>query len=151
MFNLNYSRAFQGEEGKPILNIIRGLPGAGKSTYAKKYAIYHLEADMWFSRDGTYDFNAEFLGRAHRWCLDTAKVLLNQGRTVDVANTSTTFDEVKEYVKFCKKNGIHIDVTTLTSEFTSIHDVPIETMARMTIRFQPHDEFVKKINDYQCS
>jgi adenylate kinase family enzyme len=47
---------------KSRLIIIRGLPGSGKSTFAKSYfnGYIHLEADMYFVQpDGSYDWVAE--------------------------------------------------------------------------------------------
>lgn len=43
-----------------LLTLIRGLPGSGKSTMAKFIAgdtdAVHLEADMYFIKDGEYKF-----------------------------------------------------------------------------------------------
>lgn len=45
------------------LFIIRGLPGSGKSMFARTIAssmddTVHFEADMFFERDGEYRFDA---------------------------------------------------------------------------------------------
>jgi predicted kinase len=41
------------------LTIVRGLPGSGKSTYAKSLNVFHIEADMFCMKDGKYEFDAE--------------------------------------------------------------------------------------------
>ena len=37
--------------------LLRGLPGAGKSTVAKRLGGEHYEADMYFMQDGEYKFD----------------------------------------------------------------------------------------------
>jgi uridine kinase len=72
------------------LVLIRGLPGSGKTTYAKNYfnGHIHLEADMYFiESDGFYNWTAERLGKAHSWCFETTKIMLNNGYDVVVSNT----------------------------------------------------------------
>lgn len=50
------------------LFLLRGLPGAGKSTLAKTIGGKHFEADMYFIKDGEYKFEADKLKMAHNWC-----------------------------------------------------------------------------------
>jgi len=49
------------------LVIIRGLPGSGKSTFAKKFVekgFKHYEADMWMvDKDGNYSFDPSVNGK----------------------------------------------------------------------------------------
>lgn len=137
------------------LIIVRGIPGAGKSTKAQEiintmcgYKVAHLEADMFFTKEtGEYNFDVENLSRAHNWCLDTAKVFLRQDHIVVVANTFTIFKEVSPYIKFAVNNGIDFEVVTLTTEYGSIHGVPDDAMNRMRSRFVPHSEFVERCNN----
>ncbi len=39
------------------LFLLRGLPGSGKSTLAKSLSDSHIEADMFFMKDGEYKFD----------------------------------------------------------------------------------------------
>jgi len=56
----------------PTLFLVRGIPGSGKSTFAKhiwnEYAI--CEADKFFhnKETGEYNFDASRLKEAHEWC-----------------------------------------------------------------------------------
>ena len=50
------------------LYLLRGLPGSGKSTLAKSLGGKHFEADMYFVRDGEYQFDVTKLKEAHEWC-----------------------------------------------------------------------------------
>ena len=50
------------------LIIIRGIPGSGKTTMAKSYQGYsHYEADMFFMKDGVYNFDRAKIKNAHNW------------------------------------------------------------------------------------
>lgn len=130
------------------LTIIRGLPGAGKSTVAKQledFSAVWIEADMFFTANtGKYEFNFEQLGTAHRWCLTTAKAMLRNNHDVIVANTFTTWQEVKDYLKFVIENNCEYEVITLTSQYGSIHGVPEETMEKMRNRFQSHEHILEQ-------
>lgn len=60
------------------LFLLRGLPGAGKSSLAKSLGAgsgsMHLEADMYFiDSKGKYKFDATQLKQAHAWCQDTVE------------------------------------------------------------------------------
>jgi len=39
------------------LILVRGLPGSGKSTFAKSLGGVHIETDMFFIQDGEYKFD----------------------------------------------------------------------------------------------
>lgn len=139
-----------GQDGKSHLTIIRGVPGMGKTTYAKLLmkegnADNHIESDMWFERTGQYLFDREKLHAAHNWCLATVQVLLNQGKKVIVSNTFTTYKELKDYVNYCKINGHGLTLVSMTKEYGSIHKVPEETMQAMRERYESHDEIREKI------
>ena len=132
------------------LYLIRGVPGSGKTTLAKKVVewydcICHLESDMYFERTGQYVFDREKLYAAHNWCQTTVQVLLNQGKRVVVSNTFTTYREMEPYVKYAKLNGIGVTLITMTKEYGSIHDVPEETMIKMRERFESHKDIREKI------
>ena len=50
------------------LILLRGLPGSGKSTFAKSLGGIHIEADQYFMQDGEYKFDASQLKHAHNYC-----------------------------------------------------------------------------------
>ena len=128
---------------KSRLIIIRGLPGSGKSTFAKSYfnGHTHLEADMYFVQpDGSYYWVVEQLGKAHSWCLETTKIMLNNGQDVVVSNTFTTLKELEPYVNFAKSNDIPYGVFRMETQYESIHRVPVEAIERMKARFQDFNE-----------
>ncbi|OXB58068.1 hypothetical protein ASZ78_008408 [Callipepla squamata] len=57
--------------GKTLL-LLRGLPGSGKSTLARQLKCDYpsavvLSTDDFFSRNGVYVFDPDFLEDAHKW------------------------------------------------------------------------------------
>jgi predicted kinase len=118
------------------LLLIRGLPGSGKSTLAKtKYPDrVHLEADMYFSRNGEYKFNPSELPKAHQWCQEETKKALDAGLKVVVTNTFTKLWEMKPYLQMTPS----VEVITATGEYPNIHGVPKETIERMKSRWEAY-------------
>lgn len=134
------------------LTLIRGLPGAGKSTLAKNlwdfYKNYHVEADRYFLRpDGRYGFVREELPHAHAWCLKQTQDMLSHGVNVIVSNTFTTYKELKPYLDYAKENDIETEIITLTTNYGSVHNVPEETMQKMAARFESHESILEKMNE----
>jgi predicted kinase len=122
------------------LRIIRGLPGAGKTTYAKKIALEHgilsIEADQFFIRDGRYQFDGSQVRAAHQWCQNTCKNALESGMDVIVSNTFTIHRELQPYLDFAKKFNAEIEIIHVKGEFPSLHDVPEQTLQAMRERWQ---------------
>lgn len=110
--------------------LIRGLPGSGKSTMARKMEGYiHLEADMFLTVDGVYVYNASIVKDAHDWCVASAKKLLEQGLHVVVSNTFVKTWELQRYIDL----GFPFRIIEMQDRWPNIHGVPedkIEAMAR---------------------
>lgn len=124
------------------LHIVRGLPGSGKSTFAKTLNCLHLEADMFFNQNNVYRFNPKLLHLAHHWCLEKTKEALSH-RDVVVSNTFTTIKELKQYLEL----DADIKIYEMTGAYGSIHNVPEETLSKMKARWQevPEGYSVTKI------
>ncbi len=124
------------------LYLIRGVSGAGKSTFAEELArnfkIRHLEADDFFKQpDGTYAFDAKYLPQAHFVCQDNCIYQLQLGRSVVVSNTSTTEAEVQTYAKIAEETGAMFVSLIVENRHgnKSIHDVPDGVIQRQKSRF----------------
>lgn len=128
------------------LYLIRGLPGSGKSTFARTklprtYSFY--EADMFFintfslESSNTYNWSPHFLHEAHTLCrMNTIKALYH-GDSVAVANTFTTLKEIAPYIDLKDKfPGLNIVIYEMKTQYKSIHNVPDEAIARMKSRWQ---------------
>ena len=57
-----------------VLYIVRGIPGSGKSTFAKTLGGQHYESDMFFiNENGEYNFDVTKIKDAHQWCQGMVK------------------------------------------------------------------------------
>ena len=90
------------------LFLLRGVPGAGKTTLAKSIGGTHLESDMYFvdSITGEYIFNPNKLKDAHQWCQESVLSFMIAGESkIVVSNTFTQKWEMDPYYKIAKDNN----------------------------------------------
>jgi tRNA uridine 5-carbamoylmethylation protein Kti12 len=126
----------------PKLIIIRGIPGSGKTTYAKelqkllKTDPVHLEADMFFMKNKEYCFDYKFLGDAHKWCQSTAAMALFNGIDVIVSNTFIKNKEIKPYYELALRYGAQFEIFNMSGDYGSVHGVPEEVIERMKSNFK---------------
>lgn len=120
----------------PVLSIVRGLPASGKSTFAKRLGCLHLEADMFFTHNGLYCYDASKVEAAHLWCQRMALHSLLLGCDVVVSNTFTRKWELDPYFQMAKESGAGLDIYRTSGEFTGIHNVPEEVVNAMRLRFE---------------
>ncbi len=126
----------------PTLYLIRGVPGSGKSTFAKALfeqglVDFVFEADSYFYDGTSYRFRAENLGRAHEVCQFNARSALDRGRNVAVSNTSVSEWEVGIYETMaieCNAQFVSIILENRHGN-SSIHGVPPEKVEQMKKKF----------------
>lgn len=128
------------------LVILRGIPGSGKSTYAKKLMKYyqdagklvaHYEADMFFTHDdGSYHWDPNKVHIAHQWCQRHVSDALDNCDVVIVANTNIKNSDVRDYIKIAEEKNATYEIIRMETRYTTIHSVPEETMQKMTEKFQ---------------
>ena len=118
-----------------ILYLIRGVPGSGKTTYAKTLGIAdHYEADMWFDANGGYD--PAKIKLAHEWCQSKATEAMEAGRPCVVSNTFTRLWEMGYYRSVAARLGYAVREVVMRGEWPSVHGVPEDKVRQMRDRFE---------------
>lgn len=138
------SHAQRGREGAKRtshgeLVLIRGLPGSGKSTMARvltQVGYVHFEADMYFIKDGQYQYDSRQIRQAHQWCREQTLRALQAGKRVVVSNTFTRLQEMEPYFSMTSA----VRVVEATGKWKNVHGVPEETLQAMASRWEtlPH-------------
>lgn len=122
-----------------MLILIRGLPGSGKTTFAKKHfpGYVRVEADDYFYNTyDEYEFDASKLAQAHKQCKIRVTAALLHGADVVVSNTFTTKKEIQPYLDMGKTLGRRVQVITLENDYGSVHNIPKKTFEKMKARFE---------------
>lgn len=122
-----------------ILYIVRGLPSSGKSTFAKTLGGVHYEADMYFMKDGKYNFDPNKLKLAHNWCMiQTQKSMVDDEPRIVVSNTFTQEWEMDGYFKLAEENNYQVFTVIVEKRHSNNndHNVPQEKVEQMRKRFE---------------
>jgi len=131
-------------EGKNLY-LVRGVPGAGKSTFAKNLGCTHFETDTFFMVDGEYKFDPSKLKEAHGWCLDQVELAMIQNHTgavdysdIVVSNTFTQEWEMDPYFRLAESWGYRVFSIIVENRHNGInqHNVPDEKRVIMKERFE---------------
>ena len=135
-----------------ILVIVRGLPGAGKSTIANTFGAPVREADQYdglytYHDDGTVEFHGMtvmedgelMVSHAHQWCQSRIREDLAANPVAVVANTFVAGWEFTPYLTMAREAGARIVVidcydggmTNAELAEANTHGVPEAAIARM--------------------
>jgi predicted kinase len=127
------------------LILLRGVPGAGKSTFAQFFrTLYWFEADKYFEdEDGNYNFDPTKLRNAHQWCKDRVEFVMNAPNgfppeLVVVSNTFTQEWEMEAYYGLAEKYGYRVHSVIIENRHNGVneHGVPDEKLEQMKNRFE---------------
>lgn len=123
-----------------ILIICRGVPGAGKSTFAHLLGRAVCSADDYFTtRTGDYNWSADKVGTAHAWCQRKCRRFMKkQVERIIIANTNTTEREMQPYFELAKIFNYKVFSIIVENRMStkSVHNVPEESLQKMRDRFQ---------------
>jgi hypothetical protein len=119
--------------------ILRGLPGSGKSTFARRlvdeFGFVQLEADNHFYVNGEYRFDPMRVADAHALVVRDAVAHLRAGRRVVVANTHAQLWEMAGIVGAATLSQHSYCFVNCTGTYTNIHAVPENIISAMKERF----------------
>jgi predicted kinase len=128
-----------------ILYIVRGIPGSGKSTFAKSLGGIHIEADQYFvDVNCNYNFDGSKIKLAHEYCkgqteswMKTDGTQVNVDRIV-VSNTFTQEWEFQPYLKLAEKYGYKVFSIVIENRHDGVnqHGVPEDKIQIMKDRFE---------------
>lgn len=132
------------KETNKELFLLRGLPGSGKSTLAKSIGGVHYEADMYFMKDGKYQFDVTSLRDAHSWCQTQVSnaMILNLATKINerivVSNTFTQEWEMQQYYDLANKYGYRVHSLIVENRHGGVneHGVPEDKLKIMKNRFE---------------
>jgi predicted kinase len=128
------------------LILLRGLPGAGKTTLAKIILQLPnndepevLSADDFFINEkGEYEFDSQKIKEAHNYCqFGCSERMRQQKARIVVANTFTQEWEMEEYFKMAERYNYRVHTVIVENRHggENIHGVPDDKLQQMKKRF----------------
>jgi len=130
--------------------ILRGLPGSGKSTYAKTLTGFTIvSADLFPDLyDEHWSINFDKIGDAHDWCYSQFCMALKAGRSVCVDNTNISLFEIAPYRMEARRCKAEISYRTFGKDIPdeklaerTLHGVPISSIRAMRKRWEEIPSF----------
>lgn len=125
---------------RPRLQIIRGLPGSGKTTLAlRRYPhLLRLETDLYFYSKGAYRFSLYRNAEAIEWFKDEVDNLCMRDIDFVVTGVFSAHTERLDYViKVALDYDYEVYIKTLKTQYEGVHGVPKEHFESMRAAFLP--------------
>lgn len=139
----------------PLLLLLRGVQGAGKTTLANTLIYLKGESesdaqafaadDYFYQADGSYLFNPDKLNRAHKECFMKVETAM-QDRTslVVVHNTFSRAAELTPYYKLGETYGYRVATVVVENRHGNIdsHGVPLEVREEFSRRIKSNIKLI---------
>jgi predicted kinase len=120
--------------------LVRGIPGSGKTTFARTLEGLHIEADMYFTdENGVYTFEPTKIKDAHKWCNDLVEEWMREEQDkIVVSNTFTQEWEMENYYKLAEQYGYRVTSIIVENRHNGVneHGVPEDKIEIMKNRFE---------------
>lgn len=134
-----------------ICYILRGVPGSGKSTYAKHLVrnggVIH-STDDYFTVDGVYKHVASRVSEFHDYNFANFCKSIKRGvERVVVDNTNIRIIDFDRYRAVAHDNGYIVEVLEFRAEPAdawrrNVHGVPYEKIVAMEAMFEPTPQYL---------
>ena len=126
---------------QPLLTIVRGHQGSGKTTYAEALVaqepdLLHLENDHFLVGEDGYAFDWTRYAAAKAKCLEATTTAINNGQRVVVASTFTTHAEMAPYLELVPASSVRI--VEMFLDFPNTHGVPDDVVQAKKAAFEPY-------------
>jgi len=131
------------EGKKPICHIIRGLPGAGKSTLAARLGCLVISPqDMFATRGGVYRYREGQDVDALAWATRTALLAMDAPIDLAIAEVLPRRDDAAYWAGLARRHGYDVRITDLTitpelSRERNTHAVPRPVIEAMALAWEP--------------
>lgn len=123
---------------RPTLLLVRGIPGAGKSSYASKLKDFlHLENDQFLIENGKYRWSPKRRQRAVKQCENAAYDALKEGKNVVVANCFLRKSSMAAFYRIARETNATVEELLLDGGFHNVHDVPESVVDGMRAILEP--------------
>lgn len=106
-----------------IVHFIRGLPGSGKSTFAKALNCFHVETDMFKIKDGEY-LPKSNPSLSKKLVLEMMEMCLKNNIDVAVSNVFANQKSLVLFLELAKKYNATVKIYTMKTQYKTIHNVP---------------------------
>jgi len=133
------------DDKRPICHIIRGLPGAGKSTLAARLGCLVISPqDMYATRGGVYRFRQGQDVKARAWATRTALLAMEAKVDLAIAEVLPRREDVAYWANMACRHGYEVRVTEMevTPELShkrNTHSVPRPVIETMALAWEPWD------------
>lgn len=119
------------------VQIIRGLPGSGKSTIARNFDCLHLEFDMFCTRGRRYIWNREADRVAHNLLDWAIRDYMREGIDLVIAGVLATTDgTLGHIIGYAHEFGYDVFIKTLPKLYKDVHGCSKEDLDRFAAEFQ---------------
>ena len=127
--------------------IIRGVPGAGKTTLATKLegemngrgiSCIHHEADQYFAEDPRRYLPSK-AGDAYEWVIGKTRESIHDFDVVIVSSMNIHAYEVYKYVAIADENRAENIVFHLVSDYGNVHGVKPAVIKSLKSDFEPYE------------